>query len=182
MIDIYELLRQLKENTIEINNKYMQIESKLSESEEKILNLENEIFNLKNQNNEAEELNNGLLGDYKKIIWSVGNSAQYQIENGNLIVSGKNRYANISFVYSELEENYVENKLSKYLLYINGYRVKGCTNGYVSDKKNLLPNGKESSFILYGNWQREVSIVIALNQGVSEDSEFVITALRLSLT
>ena len=187
MLNIIDILDELEKNTNEILDKYNEL-NKLIEEKEKIIKQQEEIINSLNINSGSEtntetEVDNdfGLLGDMLKIDWISGNSGAYSIQNESIIVSGKNKYANISINYKELEENYVDKVRTKYILYIDGYIEKGCSKAYICSADNSLEKNFSKQIVLYGTWQRNLTITIMLNQGIEEDSKLIISNLKLVL-
>lgn len=147
-----------------------------------ILELQNTITLLQDKCNKGNNnVDLGLLGDMKNIVWISQNGCTYAIQNENIVVSGIMRYANISYTYKELTENYVANVKTKYNLHIEGYVVEGCSNGYLCSTSNLIEKTFNKDILLVGSWQRTVVISIFLSQSTGEDSQLVITALKLTL-
>ena len=81
-----------------------------------------------------------------------------------------------------MPENYRENVRTKYFLHIEGYKEKGCSNSYICTNNNLIVDNKFNMNIeLLASWERQLNIVIMLNQSNGEDSKIVITSLKLTL-
>lgn len=181
-MEIDETLNKLLNNTIDIKNRFIELEEKLQEKEIIIEGLNLEIDQLKGVSQEDDELDSGLLGNLQDIKWNVGNYATYSIENNYLVIQGTSRYASIKCIYNELPENYIENVRTKYLLHIEGYKKQGCSNSYICTSDNLIEDNEFSMNIeLLASWQRQLNIVIMLNQSNGEDSNIVITSLKLTL-
>lgn len=182
IMEIDETLNKLLNNTIDIKNRLIELEDKLKEKDILIEDLNAEIAQLKGLSNEENKFNYGLLGNLKDIKWNVENYATYSIENDGLVIQGTNRYASIKNIYNELPENYRENVRTKYLLHIEGYKEKGCSNSYICTNNNLIVDNKFNMNIeLLASWERQLNIVIMLNQSNGEDSKIVITSLKLTL-
>ena len=178
-MEINETLNKLVENTEEIKKKIETLEEQIKNKDNEIESLNNEIENLKNQ---SSELDGGLLGNLKDIQWTVENNANYEVNNGTLIVSGISRYASIRCMYYELEKDYVPNVRTKYLLHVEGYKEKGCTAAYIVSTEHLISTDKFSMDLeILASWQRQILITIMLNQSAGEDSKLVITSLKLKL-
>lgn len=207
MYNIEDILDKLKENTKNIENSYSKLQVTIADNNKKFEEQANTIQNLKNtivnkdetilqlqntinllqssggNSDDKETVDLGLLGDMTKILWvSSQNGCTYEIENENIVVSGVNRYSNISYTYNELAENYVDNVRTKYNLHIEGYVVKGCTNGYLCSKSNPIEKTFNKDISLLGTWKRTVLISIFLSQAIGEDSQLVITSLKLTLS
>ena len=181
-MEINETINKLLNNTIDIKSRLIELEDKLQEKDSIIEELNLEIDELKGLSHEEDELDYGLLGNLQDIKWSVENYATYSIENNSLIIHGTSRYASIKCIYTELPENYIENVRTKYLLHIEGYKQQGCSNSYICTSYNLIENNKFSMNIeLLASWERQLNIVIMLNQSNGEDSKIVITSLKLTL-
>lgn len=196
MYNIKDILDKLEENTKKIESSYSQLQAiisdndvtiqtlknTISERDETILQLQDIISSFDNDSDDEEVIDLGLLGDITKISWTSENGCTYAIENKNIVVSGVNRYCNISYTYNELAENYVANVRTRYNLHIEGYVVKGCTNGYLCSTSNSIKKTFNEDISLLGSWQRAVVISIFLTQSTSEDSQLVITSLKLTLS
>lgn len=178
-MEIYETLSKLVSNTEEIQKKIESLKEEIKGKNNEIESLNKEIEILKNP---SSELECGLLGNLNAIQWTLGNYANYKIDNNTLIVSGTSRYASIKCVYNELEENYIQNVRTKYVLHIEGYKEKGCTNSYITSTEYLITSDKFIMDLeLLASWQRQLGITIMLNQSVGEDSKLVITSFKLIL-
>ena len=207
MYNIEDILDKLEENTKNIENSYSQLQVTIADNNKKleeqantiqalkntivnkdetILQLQNTINSLQSSGgncDDKETVDLGLLGDMTKIPWvSSQNGCTYEIKNENIVVSGVNRYSNISYTYNELAENYVDNVRTKYNLHIEGYVVKGCTNGYLCSTSNPIEKTFNKDISLLGTWKRTVVISIFLSQAIGEDSQLVITSLKLTLS
>ena len=181
-MEINETLNKLLNNTIEIKNKFIELEDKLKEKGIIIEDLNAEINQLKGLINEEHEFDCGLLGNLKDIKWSVENYATYDIEKDTLKIQSTSRYAAIKCIYNELPEDYIKDIRTKYLLHIEGYKEKGCSNSYICTNDNLIENDKFNMNVeLLASWQRQLNIVIMLNQSKGEDSKVIITSFKLTL-
>ena len=173
MEELLQILNKLEENTniiLEENKK-----------------LENEIKILKGENVDTQEpipeynYDGGLLGDLREVKYEVENNIKYSFEEGNLILEGNNRYANLSIVYKEKEEDCVSNVQGQYMLHIEGYKEKGCTNAYVNSTTNLILEDKFNIDIkINASWQRTLRATIFINNTNGQDSKMVITSLKLT--
>lgn len=178
-MEIYETLSKLVSNTEEIQKKIESLKEEIKGKNNEIESLNKEIEILKNP---SSELECGLLGNLNAIQWTLENYANYKIDNNTLIVSGTSRYASIKCVYNELEENYIQNVRTKYVLHIEGYKEKGCTAAYIVSTEHLISTDKFSMDLeILASWQRQILITIMLNQSAGEDSKLVITSLKLKL-
>ena len=169
----------------------LQILNKLEENTNIILEenkrLENEIKILKEENVDIEKptpeynYDGGLLGDLREATYEVGNNIKYSFEEGKLILEGNNRYANLSIIYREKEEDCVPNVQGRYILHIEGYKERGCTNAYVNSPSNLLSEDEFNMDIkINASWQRALKATIFLNNTNGQDSKMVITSLKLA--
>ena len=165
----------------------LQILSKLEENTNIILEenkkLENEIKSLKGESVDTPEYNydGGLLGDLREAPYEVGNNIKYSFEEGKLILEGNNRYANLAIIYKEKEEDCIPNVLGQYILHIEGYKEKGCTNAYVNSTNNLISEDKFNIDIkINASWQRTLRATIFINNTNGQDSKMVITSLKLA--
>lgn len=120
-----------------------------------------------------------LLGDIKNVSFETENGLTYSIEEGKIILNGINRYANLNFIY--YEKDYIPNQLGKYMLHLEGYKVKGCSNAYINSISNLI---NKDNFVLdiplTSNWNRNMKIRIFVNHTTSQSSEMAITSLKLT--
>ena len=166
----------------------LQILNKLEENTNIILEenkrLENEIKSLKGESTEIVKpeynYDGGLLGDLREATYEVGNNIKYSFEEGKLILEGNNRYANLSIIYREKEEDCVPNVQGRYILHIEGYKERGCTNAYVNSTSNLLSEDEFNMDIkINASWQRTLRGTIFLNNTNGQDSKMVITSLKL---
>ena len=153
MEELLQILKKLEENTNVI----------LEENKK----LENEIKILKGENVDTQEpipeynYDGGLLGDLREVKYEVENNIKYSFEEGNLILEGNNRYANLSIVYKE----------------------KGCVNAYVNSTNNLISEDKFNIDIkINASWQRTLRATIFINNTNGQDSKMVITSLKLAKT
>ena len=165
----------------------LQILNKLEENTNVILEentkLENEIKILKGESVDTPEYNydGGLLGDLREATYEVGNNIKHSFEEGNLILEGNNRYANLAIIYKEKEEDCVPNVQGRYILHIEGYKEKGCANAYVNSTKNLISEDKFNMDIkIQASWQRTLKTTIFINNTNYQDSKMVITSLKLA--
>ena len=169
----------------------LQILSKLEENTNVILEenkrLENEIKILKGENIDTQDptleydYNGGLLGDLREATYEAENNIKYSVEEGKLILESSNRYANLSFIYKEKEEDCIPNVQGRYILHIEGYKEKGCTNAYVNSTNNLILEDKFNVDIkINASWQRILSGTIFINNSNGQDSKMVITSLKLT--
>lgn len=169
----------------------LQILNKLEENTNVILEenkkLENEIKILKGENadiqNPIPEYNydGGLLGDLREATCEVENNINYSFKEGKLILEGNNRYANLAIIYKEKEEDCIPNVLGQYIVHIEGYKEKGCTNAYVNSTINLILEDKFNIDIkMNATWQRTLRANIFINNTNSQDSKMVITSLKLA--
>ena len=173
MEELLQILNKLEENTniiLEENKK-----------------LENEIKILKGENVDTQEptpeynYDGGLLGDLREATYEVGNNIKYSFEEGKLILEGNNRYANLAIIYKEKEEDCIPNVLGQYILHIEGYKEKGCTNAYVNSTNNLISEDKFNIDIkMNASWQRTLRANIFINYTNGQDSKMVITSLKLA--
>ena len=167
----------------------LQILNKLEENTNIILEenkrLENEIKSLKGEGTEIEKpeynYNGGLLGDLREATYEAENNIKHSFEEGNLILEGNNRYANLVITYKEKEEDCIPNVLGQYILHIEGYKEKGCTNAYVNSTNNLISEDKFNVDIkMNASWQRTLRTTIFINNTNGQDSKMVITSLKLA--
>ena len=169
----------------------LQILNKLEENTNVILEenkrLENEIKILKGENVDIQEpipeydYNGGLLGDLREATYKAENYINYSFEEGKLILEGNNRYANLAIIYKEKEEDCVPNIQGQYMLHIEGYKEKGCTNAYVNSTNNLILEDKFNIDIkINASWQRILRGTIFINNTNGQDSKMVITSLKLT--
>ena len=165
----------------------LQILNKLEENTNVILEenkkLENEIKILKGESVDTPEYNydGGLLGDLREATYEVENNIKHSFEEGNLILEGNNRYANLAIIYKEKEEDCVPNVQGRYILHIEGYKEKGCANAYVNSTKNLISEDKFNMDIkIQASWQRTLKTTIFINNTNYQDSKMVITSLKLA--
>ena len=167
----------------------LQILNKLEENTNIILEenkrLENEIKSLKGESTEIVKpeynYDGGLLGDLREATYEVGNNIKYSFEEGKLILEGNNRYVNLSIIYREKEEDCVPNVQGRYILHIEGYKERGCTNAYVNSTSNLLSEDEFNMDIkINASWQRALRATIFLNNTNGQDSKMVITSLKLA--
>ena len=164
----------------------LQILNKLEENTNVILEenkkLENEIKILKGESVDIPEYNydGGLLGDLREATYEAGNNIKHSFEEGNLILEGNNRYANLAIIYKEKEEDCIPNVLGQYMLHIEGYKEKGCANAYVNSTKNLISEDKFNMDIkIQASWQRTLRTTIFINNTNYQNSKMVITSLKL---
>ena len=168
----------------------LQILNKLEENTNVILEenkrLENEIKILKGENVDTQEpipeynYDGGLLGDLREATYEAGNNVKHSFEEGNLILEGNNRYANLAIIYKEKEEDCIPNVLGQYMLHIEGYKEKGCANAYVNSTKNLISEDKFNMDIkIQASWQRTLRTTIFINNTNHQNSKMVITSLKL---
>ena len=198
MLNIIEIVSELNKNTNSIKEKYEELQKELEEKNNKIKDLEskiidqqkiideqNNIINFKTNCNDSdcneEDENLGLLGDINKLSWISENGAVYSINNGNLIIEGKNRYANIYLYYKEVDGNYVEGVRTKYILNVEGNIERGCTNGYICSRNYRIINSFNKEIELFATWKRTLKVTFMLNQANWEDSKVVISKIKLSL-
>ena len=169
----------------------LQILSKLEENTNIILEenkkLENEIKILKGENVDTQEptpeynYDGGLLGNLREATYVAENNIKYSFEEGKLILEGNNRYANLAIIYKEKEEDCIPNVLGQYILHIEGYKEKGCTNAYVNSTNNLISEDKFNMDIkINASWQRTLRTTIFINNTNGQDSKMVITSLKLA--
>lgn len=167
----------------------LQILNKLEENTNVILEenkrLENEIKSLKGEDAEIEKqeynYDGGLLGDLREGTYEDGNGIKHSFEEGKFILEGNNRYANLAIIYKEKEEDCVPNVLGQYILHIEGYKEKGCTNAYVNSTNNLISEEKFNIDIkINASWQRTLRVTIFINNTNGQDSKMVITSLKLA--
>ena len=167
----------------------LQILNKLEENTNVILEenkrLENEIKSLKGEGTEIVKpeynYDGGLLGDLREGTYEDGNGIKHSFEEGKLILEGNNRYANLSIIYREKEEDYIPNVQGRYILHIEGYKERGCTNAYVNSTSNLLSEDEFNMDIkINASWQRALRATIFLNNTNGQDSKMVITSLKLA--
>ena len=198
MLNIIEIVSELNKNTNSIKEKYEELQKELEEKNNKIKDLEskiidqqkiiyeqNNIINFKTNCNDSdcneEDENLGLLGDINKLSWISENGAVYSINNGNLIIEGKNRYANIYLYYTEDPGNYVEGVRTKYILKVEGNIESGCTNGYICSTSFPMTTSFNKEIQLSATWQRTLKVSFMLNQANWENSKVVISKINLSL-
>ena len=165
----------------------LQILNKLEENTNVILEenkkLENEIKILKGESVDTPEYNydGGLLGDLREATYEVGNNIKHSFEEGNLILEGNNRYANLAIIYKEKEEDCIPNVQGRYILHIEGYKEKGCANAYVNPTNSLISEDKFNIDIkMNASWQRTLRTTIFINNTNGQDSKMVITSLKLT--
>ena len=173
MEELLQILNKLEENTniiLEENKK-----------------LENEIKILKGENVDIEKptpeynYNGGLLGDLREVTYEAGNNVNYSFEEGKFIIEGKNRYAGVSIIYKEKEEDCIPNVQGQYILHIEGYKEKGCKNAYVNSTTHLISEDKFNMDIkINASWQRTLRATIFINNTNGQDSKMVITSLKLA--
>ena len=174
-----------------MNNEILEILNKLEENTNIILEenkrLENEIKILKEENVDIEKptpeynYDGGLLGNLIEATYEAGNNIKYSFEEGKLILEGNNRYANLAIIYKEKEEDCIPNVLGQYILHIEGYKEKGCTNAYVNSTNNLISEDKFNIDIkINASWQRTLRATIFINNTNGQDSKMVITSLKLT--
>ena len=165
----------------------LQILNKLEENTNVILEenkkLENEIKILKGESVDTPEYNydGGLLGDLREATYEAENNIKHSFEEGNLILEGNNRYANLAIIYKEKEEDCVPNVQGQYILHIEGYKEKGCANAYVNSTTHLISEDKFNMDIkIQASWQRTLKTTIFINNTNYQDSKMVITSLKLA--
>lgn len=167
----------------------LQILNKLEKNTNLILEknkkLEEEIKSLKGEGTETEKpeynYDGGLLGELREATYEVGNNIKYSFEEGKLILEGNNRYANLSIIYKEKEEDCTPNVLGQYILHIEGYKEKGCINAYVNSSNNSISEDKFNIDIkINASWQRTLRATIFINNTNGQDSKMVITSLKLT--
>ena len=167
----------------------LQILNKLEENTNIILEenkrLENEIKSLKGEGTEIVKpeynYDGGLLGDLREGTYEDGNGIKHSFEEGKLILEGNNRYANLTIIYKEKEEDYIPNVQGRYVLHIEGYKEKGCANAYVNSTNDLISGDKFNIDIkMNASWQRTLRTTIFINNTNGQDSKMVITSLKLS--
>ena len=173
MEELLQILNKLEENTniiLEENKK-----------------LENEIKILKGENVDIQEptpeynYDGGLLGDLRETTYEAGNNIKYSFEEGKIVLEGNNRYANLAIIYKEKEEDCVPNVQGQYILHIEGYKEKGCTNAYVNSTTHLISEDKFNMDIkIQASWQRTLRVNIFINNTNGQDSKMVITSLKLA--
>lgn len=173
MEELLQILNKLEKNTniiLEENKK-----------------LENEIKILKGENVDIQEptpeydYDGGLLGDLREIAYETENNINYSFKEGKLILEGNNRYACLSIIYREKEEDCVPNVQGRYILHIEGYKEKGCTNAYVNSSDYLILEDEFNMDIkINASWQRALRGTIFLNNTNGQDSKMVITSLKLA--
>ena len=173
MEELLQILKKLEENTNVI----------LEENKK----LENEIKILKGENVDTQEptpeynYDGGLLGDLREATYKSENCIKYSFEEGKLILEGNNRYANLAIIYKEKKEDCIPNVQGQYMLHIEGYKEKGCTNAYVNSTSNLLSEDKFNIDIkINASWQRTLRATIFINNTNGQDSKMVITSLKLA--
>lgn len=194
MLDVNDILNSLEQNTNNILEKYESLQAEISKNNDLIIELQNEIEDknkiiedqkqiISSKSNCSEEVleDFGLLGDVTKIQWQSENNALYYIEDNKLVIEGSSRYANIYLYYKENEEDYVEGVLTKYVLSIEGYVEKGCTNGYIGSTKYPIEKSFKKDILLTSTWQRSLFIRIMLNQSQYERSRLFISKMKLVL-
>ena len=198
MLNIIEIVSELSKNTNSIKEKYEELQKELEEKnsiikdleikitdQQKLIDEQKNIIDLKTNcndsggNEEGEDL--GLLGDINKLNWTSENGAVYSISNGNLIIEGKNRYANIYLYYTEDPGNYVEGVRTKYILNVEGNIERGCTNGYICSRNYRIINSFNKEIELFATWKRTLKVTFMLNQANWEDSKVIISKIKLSL-
>ena len=164
----------------------LQILNKLEENTNVILEenkkLENEIKILKGESVDTPEYNydGGLLGDLREATYEAENNIKHSFEEGNLILEGNNRYANLAIIYKEKEEDCVPNVQGQYMLHIEGYKEKGCANAYVNSTTHLISEDKFNIDIkINASWQRTLRATIFINNTNGQNSKMVITSLKL---
>lgn len=161
----------------------LQVLNKLEENTNIILEknkrLENVIKILKGEN--VNTYNGGLLGNLREATYEIGNNIKYSFEEGKLILESINRYANLAIIYKEKEEDCIPNVLGEYMLHIEGYKEKGCSNAYINSTDNLISENNFTMDIkIKSSWQRELRICIFINNTNGQDSKMVITSLKLT--
>lgn len=198
MLNIIEIVSELNKNTNNIKEKYEELQKELEEKnsiikdleikitdQQKLIDEQKNIIDLKTNCNDSggneEGVDLGLLGDINKLNWTSENGAVYSISNGNLIIEGKNRYANIYLYYTEDPGNYVEGVRTKYILKVEGNIDRGCTNGYIYSKSYPMTTSFNKEIELSATWQRVLKITLMLNNVNWEDSKVVISKIKLSL-
>ena len=198
MLNIIEIVSELSKNTNSIKEKYEELQKELEEKnsiikdleikitdQQKLIDEQKNIIDLKTNcndsggNEEGEDL--GLLGDINKLNWTSENGAVYSISNGNLIIEGKNRYANIYLYYTEDPGNYVEGVRTKYILQVEGNIERGCTKGYICSTSFPMTTSFNKEIQLSATWQRTLKVSFMLNQANWENSKVVISKINLSL-
>lgn len=169
----------------------LQILNKLEENTNIILEenkrLENEIKSLKGEGTEIVKpeynYDGGLLGDLREVTCEAENNIKYSFEEGNLILESGNRYANLTIVYKEKEEDCVPNVKGNYILHIEGYKEKGCTNAYVNSTTNSITEDNFTMDIkITASWQRVLRVTIFINNTNYQNSKMIITSLKLTKT
>ena len=96
-------------------------------------------------------------------------------------MEGKGRYAGLAIIYKEKEEDCIPNVQGRYILHIEGYKEKGCTNAYVNSSDYLILEDKFNIDIkINASWQRMLRGTIFLNNTNGQDSKMVITSLKLT--
>lgn len=169
----------------------LQILSKLEENTNIILEenkkLENEIKILKGENVDTQEptpeynYDGGLLGNLREATYVAENNIKYSFEEGKLILEGNNRYANLAIIYKEKKEDCIPNVQGQYMLHIEGYKEKGCTNAYVNSTTHLILEDKFNIDIkMNASWQRTLRAAIFINNTNGQNSKMVITSLKLT--
>ena len=165
----------------------LQILNKLEENTNVILEenkkLENEIKILKGESVDTPEYNydGGLLGDLREATYEAENNIKHSFEEGNLILEGNNRYANLAIIYKEKKEDCIPNVQGQYMLHIEGYKEKGCTNAYVNSTTHLILEDKFNIDIkMNASWQRTLRAAIFINNTNGQNSKMVITSLKLT--
>ena len=198
MLNIIEIVSELNKNTNNIKEKYEELQKELEEKnsiikdleikitdQQKLIDEQKNIIDLKTNCNDSGGNEEGvdlvLLGDINKLNWTSENGAVYSISNGNLIIEGKNRYANIYLYYTEDPGNYVEGVRTKYILKVEGNIDRGCTNGYIYSKSYPMTTSFNKEIELSATWQRVLKITLMLNNVNWEDSKVVISKIKLSL-
>ena len=168
----------------------LQILNKLEENTNVILeenkSLENEIKILKGENIDTQgptpeyDYNGGLLGDLREATYEAENNIKYSFEEGKLILEGTNRYANLAIIYKEKKEDCIPNVQGQYMLHIEGYKEKGCTNAYVNSTTHLISEDKFNIDIkMNASWQRTLRTTIFINNTNGQNSKMVITSFKL---
>ena len=151
-------------------------------SENKIVLSKHRLDSAKETMRSAEyNYDGGLLGDLREATYEAENNIKHSFEEGNLILEGNNRYANLAIIYKEKEEDCVPNVQGQYILHIEGYKEKGCANAYVNSTTHLISEDKFNIDIkIQASWQRTLKTTIFINNTNYQDSKMVITSLKLA--
>ena len=161
MQELLDVLEELEKNSNYILAKYKQLENECS----------------KNQ----DTTDCGLLGNLEDLVLTTENGLTYSINEGRLILNGTNRYANLAIIYKEKKENCIPNVQGQYMLHIEGYKEKGCTNAYVNSTTHLILEDKFNIDIkMNASWQRTLRAAIFINNTNGQNSKMVITSLKLT--